>query len=121
MQSAEALPTPIDLSAVDTLTDDQLTTELLIAETNLRTARARDPRRTSLAYSDAKLAVDVLSREQRTRTAAAQVLAHRIRSAAATVEREINREREGVMPRTGPAPARPVFPALPLGDDEEIL
>lgn len=56
----------LDLSQVDQLTDTGLTTELATARTALRGLR-----RTSLAYHDAKLAVDVLDAAARIRGLAA--------------------------------------------------
>lgn len=59
-----------DLSQVEALTDTQLAIELAAANTRFTAARVNDPRRSSLAYSDAKLAVSVFAGETRHRVAA---------------------------------------------------
>lgn len=58
-----------DLSNVAALTGDQLAAELAAARARFTAARVNDPRRVTLAYSDSKFAVQVLTAEQRRRTA----------------------------------------------------
>lgn len=60
-----------DLSAVENHTDAALAAEIATAATRFSEVRVNHPRRASLAYSDAKLAVDVLAAEQRRRNALA--------------------------------------------------
>jgi len=65
----------IDLSAVETLSDDVLGEQIALADTVFARVRLNDPRRASLAYSDAKLAVQVLTAERRRREEAAAIAA----------------------------------------------
>jgi len=63
----------IDLSDVASLSDADLINTLETATARFAEVRRNDPRRVSLAYSDAKHAVAVLDGERRTRRAAALV------------------------------------------------
>lgn len=64
-----------DLSAVTTLTDEQLAAEIALADTRFARVRINDPRRVTLAYSDAKLAVTIFTAERRRREEAAAIAA----------------------------------------------
>ena len=68
-QTASTYTATGDLSSVGDLADTQLAIELAAARTRFAAARVNDPRRTSLAYTDAKLAVSVFTDETNRRAA----------------------------------------------------
>lgn len=65
----------IDLSAVDALSADELTAQIALADVVFARVRINDPRMSSLAYSDAKLVVQVLTAERRRREELAAIAA----------------------------------------------
>ncbi|MGI5127469.1 hypothetical protein ACQEVB_11725 [Pseudonocardia sp. CA-107938] len=76
MKQTASTPTATgDLSSVHDLTDTQLAIELAAARTRFAAARVNDPRRTSLAYTDSKLAVAVFTDETNRRAAASVTVA----------------------------------------------
>lgn len=56
-----------NLSNIEALTDTELAIELAAAKTRFAAARVNDPRRTTLAYTDSKFAVQVFTAEERRR------------------------------------------------------
>jgi hypothetical protein len=84
----------IDLSAVDALSADELTAQIALADVVFARVRIKDPRRSSLAYSDAKLVVQVLTADRRRREELAAI---------AAAEAIVAEAMTGICPR----PARP--------------
>lgn len=92
-----------DLSDLQKLTDRQLDAERTAARERMAKIKARDPKRSSQAYSDAKLAVDVIAAETRRRTAAAPVPARKLQD-----RRDNNRWKRNLGDRSTPGTAENV-------------